>query len=592
MIFPELTENIIAIDIETKEDKDIKKYGSGCHRSYLEGADAYILGVAISDSKNDYYFPASYELFEWLRSIQHDHLWVGHNILYDLAWLYYEGFIPQKVADTYGLVRLLDDNRLSYSLDDCGKTYLNDVKGEAELIEWCKAHGLKGKPQVHLWRMPVELVGKYAKQDTRLTYNLYMKLYPELEKQDLCYIWGIECDLLPVLSDCNHKGIRIDNERRKQTSMELQAEIDVLEKWLFDKAGCEFKEGSGKQLKEIFDRLDLPYKINTPTKKMLEKGQTEGNPSFKSADMLPYGIEPNMEYFPHVLVSYRKLRKLKKDFVDRLEDFMVKGRVHPSINPYGTVTGRPTANMPNIFQIPKRGKGKQICRPLFLPEEGETWASMDYASEELRVFAHYADGKGADRYRDQYNNNPDYDMHLENGEIAGCDRPKAKTIGLGKLFGMGRNTMASSLGVSKKEGSKIVDKFDRQCPSFKVTADKAQKWAERFGFMRTISKRRRRFPRGEGAFKALNFLTQGNSADIAKIAIVEAKKQGLWEHMSLLLYLYDEYDVSISKDKLYYLHQFKEIAENTIKLSVKMALDLEIGSSWGNIKEIEWGSIV
>ena len=69
-----LNEEIIAIDIETKEEKDLKNYGPGSHRHYIEGEDSYILGVAISDSKADYYYPASKELFDWLRSIQDDHL--------------------------------------------------------------------------------------------------------------------------------------------------------------------------------------------------------------------------------------------------------------------------------------------------------------------------------------------------------------------------------------------------------------------------------------------------------------------------------------------------------------------------------------
>jgi DNA polymerase-1 len=588
--YPVLTEDIVAIDLETKESQDLKKYGSSVHRAYLENADSYILGASISTSDNDYYFEACNELFEWLRSIQKDHLFVGHNILYDLAWLRYEGFIPSRVADTMGLVKMLHEDRFSYSLNDCGIDFLNDVKGEDELIEWCKSEGLKGKPQVWLWKMPFELVSKYAKQDTRLTYDLYMKLIPEIERQELTYIWGIECKFLIILMEVNHKGIRVDNDRRMVTSEELNNEIVILESWLFDKAGGEFKEGSGKQLAPIFDKLGIKYSFNKPTAKMIEKGKP-GNPSFTSDKMLPYGIDPNMEYFPHVLVTYRKLRKLKKDFVDRLEDFMVCGRVHPTVNPYGTKTGRPSASKPNIFQIPKRGRGKEICRPLFIPEIGEEWVSMDYASEELRVFAHYARGNGADRYREQYNNNPKYDMHLENGLIAGCDRPKAKSIGLGKLFGMGVATMAKSLGVSDYEGKKIVAKFDHECPSFKITAKSASEWAKQNGFMRTISKRRRRFPRGEGSFKALNFLTQANSADIAKITIVQADEAGLLENLNLLLYLYDEYNFSVKKENFHYLNDFKKIGENAIKLNVKMALDLEIGTNWGDIKNTEWGEL-
>jgi hypothetical protein len=102
---------ILAIDIETHEDKDISKYGPGSHRHYLDGEDSYILGIAMSDGKKDWYFPASPSMLSWLRDIQNDYLFVGHNILYDLSWLYYEGFRPQHVADTMGLVKLLHEDR-------------------------------------------------------------------------------------------------------------------------------------------------------------------------------------------------------------------------------------------------------------------------------------------------------------------------------------------------------------------------------------------------------------------------------------------------------------------------------------------------
>ena len=142
----DLVDDIIAIDIETKELQEISKFGPGSHRHYLDGEDSYILGIAISDSQNNFYFPYSKELCDWLRSIQNDHLWIGHNILYDLSWLRYEGFRPQRVADTMGLVRLLHEDRQPrkgfskpYSLDACAHDFLDSRKNEKELEEWCHA---------------------------------------------------------------------------------------------------------------------------------------------------------------------------------------------------------------------------------------------------------------------------------------------------------------------------------------------------------------------------------------------------------------------------------------------------------------------
>jgi len=593
MNFPNLTEKVLAIDIETKEDKELSKFGPGSHRHYLEGEDSYILGVAISDSKQDFYFPASKELFDWLSEIKYQYLFIGHNILYDLSWLYYENFRPDRVADTMGLVKLLAEDRQPrkgfakpYSLDACASDYLGFRKNEEEIDQWCRDQGLKGKSQKWLWKMPFELVSRYAKIDTRLTYDLYMKLIPQLKIQSLEKIWEIEKELLPILAATHHKGLRIDDKRRHEASEALGLEVQKLKDWLYREAGQEFNTGSGKQKTTIFDKLNIPYKTNPPTKKMLEEDpKATGNPSFKGEDLLPFGVDPNMEYFPHVLVIHNKLQKLKRDFVDRMEDFMVCGRIHSMVNPYGTKTGRPSASTPNIFQIPKRGRGKEICRVLFLPEEGEEWASMDYASEEYRVFAHYAVGRGSDRYRTNYNNEGDvkYDMHIENGRLAGVDRAKAKTIGLGVLFGMGAAKMATNLGEGEKKGLAIVKKFHEVNPSFKATSKLVESKAKSRGYIFTLLGRRRRFPRGEGAYRGLNFLTQGNSADLAKLTIVEANRRGLLDKIGFRVWLYDEFNFSVKPENRKYVEEFKRIGETAIKFRVKMYLDLEYGKNWSCI---------
>jgi len=596
--YPVLNGSFIAIDIETHEEMDIRKYGPGSHRGYLTDDPSEILCISISDAENDFCLPASKETFDWLISIENKYLFVGHNILYDLGWLYYEDFKPAKVADTMGLVKMLDEDRRPrkgfpkpYSLDACGNTYLGSRKEEDQLQILCDKYRLSGAPQKHLKQLielgHKDIVYSYAKKDTRLTYDLYAKLIPRIAEQDLTLIWSYETRLLPILAEINNKGIRIDESRREAVSIELGKEIKILEEWLFDKAGGPFKEGSGKQLEAIFTKLDLPFKRNPPTENMLKKDPTaKGNASFAAPDMLPYGEEINEDYFPHVLVSYRKLKKLKKDFIDRLQDFIIDGRIHPNVNPYGTKTGRPTCSAPNVFQIPKRGRGKELCRTLFIPEEGQIWYSMDYASEEYRVFAHYAIGAGSDIYRMKYNTIPGYDMHVENAKLAGCDRSKAKTIGLGVLFGMGATKMAQNLGVGEKKGMVIIDKFHEVNPSFKQTSYHVSNVAKSRHWIKTIMGRRKRFPKGEGAYRGLNFLTQGNSADLGKVTIVEAYEAGLLDKMTFHLWLYDEFNLSVKPGDEYLVKQFQEIAETCIKFKVKMQLDIEKGPNWGEVVKV------
>jgi hypothetical protein len=81
-----------------------------------------------------------------------------------------------------------------------------------------------------------------------------------------------------------------------------------------------------------------------------------------------------------------------------------------------------------------------MVRSLFLPEDGEMWASNDFSSQEPRLLVHYAsllDLPGADKMVGAYQNDPNTDFHQMVADMAGIKRKAAKTIGLGLMYGMG-----------------------------------------------------------------------------------------------------------------------------------------------------------
>jgi DNA polymerase I-like protein with 3'-5' exonuclease and polymerase domains len=148
---------------------------------------------------------------------------------------------------------------------------------------------------------------------------------------------------------------------------------------------------------------------------------------------------------------------------------------------------------------------------------------------------------------------------------------------------MGKNKMASNLGVSHAEGLKIVERFHNVNPSFRATAKLVEERAKSRGWIHTIMGRRRRLDR-DSAYRGLNFLTQGNSADLAKATIVEANRQGLLDKITLHLWLYDEFDLSCSLKNREYVEAFKQIGETAIRFRVPMKLALGYGPNWGEVK--------
>ena len=92
----------------------------------------------------------------------------------------------------------------------------------------------------------------------------------------------------------------------------------------------------------------------------------------------------------------REYNKAHTTFIDSILKHQVDGRIHAEINQLkgeygGTVSGRLSMNNPNLQQVPARNEaiGPKI-RSLFLPEEGEKWASLDYSQQEPRLLVHYA----------------------------------------------------------------------------------------------------------------------------------------------------------------------------------------------------------
>jgi DNA polymerase I-like protein with 3'-5' exonuclease and polymerase domains len=148
---------------------------------------------------------------------------------------------------------------------------------------------------------------------------------------------------------------------------------------------------------------------------------------------------------------------------------------------------------------------------------------------------------------------------------------------------MGAEKMASNLGEGRDVGLKIVQRFHDANPAFRATSQFVEQRAKSRGYIHTLLGRRRRLDR-DSAYRGLNFLTQGNSADLAKKTIVEAHRRGLFENMTFLVWLYDEYNLSVKPENKKYVEEFKALGETAILFRVKMALELGYGPSWGETK--------
>jgi DNA polymerase I-like protein with 3'-5' exonuclease and polymerase domains len=378
--FPDLKGyKYIAIDLETR-DPDLKVRGSGAIMGNGE-----IVGIAVAVDGWSGYYPIAHQgggnlekdkVMDWIKSVcAADNVKLFHNAMYDVCWLRAAGVhINGHIVDTMVMSSLIDENRLSYTLNSISYEFLGEVKDEKALIEAAQSWGID--PKSEMYKLPAMYVGNYAEKDAQLTLELFKVLSREMQKQSLQNVFDLETQLFPCLTDMKFKGVRVDIEKAKLLKQQLtNQEQEILLK-VKRETGIEPQIWAARSIATVFDKLGLHY----------ERTEKSHAPSF-TKNFLQEHKHPIVQ----MIAKAREINKAHTTFIDTILKFTHKGRIHADINPIrsdqgGTVTGRFSYANPNLQQIPARNKelGPMI-RSLFLPEVDHKWGCFDYSQQEPRL---------------------------------------------------------------------------------------------------------------------------------------------------------------------------------------------------------------
>jgi len=591
----------IAIDLETKDDGINEGLGAGWATNKGE-----IIGFAVATEGWEGYYPFAHfgggnlikeQVLKYIKDVcALPCRKIFHNAQYDVGWLKAYGIdVKGEIVDTMIAGALIDENRYTYKLNALARDYIGELKAETDLNEAAKAHGVD--PKKEMWKLPAEHVGFYAEQDARLTYLLWQRFKHEIHQQNLETIWELEKKLLPILIEMRMKGIRVDIEKAeilKKNFLQKEKQILLNIKKL---VGKDIDIWAARQIAFAFDKLGIEY----------PKTAKSNEPSFTQNWL----VNSN-EKISQLIVKAREVNKFHNTFLNSIMRFEHKGRVHGEINQLrsdngGTVSGRLSMSSPNLQQLPARNKEfGPLIRGLFLPEEGEKWGSFDYSQQEPRLVVHYASSigegyEGSQELVEAYAK-ADADFHQTVADLVGIDRKQAKTIGLGLMYGMGKNKLANMLGLAFEEASELISKFNRKAPFVKLLSDRCMNKANNEGTIRTKLGRKCRFDMWEtkdfgihtpetfenasakyGAsnikraftYKALNRLIQGSAADQTKKAILDCYDNGFLP----LIQIHDELCFSVSDDKD--VDKIKSVMESAVELKVPNKVDIALGKDFG-----------
>ena len=593
--------NEIAIDLETRDEGLNKGMGAGWATQSGE-----IVGFAVAVSGWQGYFPFGHlgggnlikeQVLSYMKEVcSLPGTKIFHNAQYDVGWLLASGIeVKGQIVDTMVAGALIDENRFSFSLNALSKDYLGELKAETDLREAALQHGVD--PKGEMWKLPAEHVGFYAEQDARLTLMLWQRFKSELHTQNLDTIWQLETKLLPSLIEMRMRGIRVDVGKAEQLQDDFAKRERVILKDIKSLSGVNVDIWAARQIGHAFDKLGVDYPKTAKT----------GEPSF-TQNWLTNSDHP----LSKLIVQAREVNKFQSTFISSILKYENKGRIHAEIRQIkneqgGAVSGRLAMSNPNLQQLPARSKEfGPLIRGLFLPEQDCQWGSFDYSQQEPRIVVHYAssvgNGLGGSKELIEAYQNEDADFHQSVADLVGIDRKSAKTIGLGLMYGMGKNKLGTMLGVDNEKAHELINLYNRKVPFVKELSDMCMKKANNEGVIRTKLGRKCRFemwePKDFGihtpekfenasakygqanikrafTYKALNRLIQGSAADQTKQAVVSCVEEGFLP----LLQIHDELCFNIENQDQ--VDKIKNIMETCVELNVPSKVDIALGQNFG-----------
>jgi len=607
----DLDENLIKGEIKTIDDvkpnyilvesdeeintliEKLDKLDSFCFDTETTGLDtmiAEVVGLAFSWKSGEGYYVFINEgdeqrvldLFKPLFSNESTTK-IGQNLKYDINVLVKYGVsVKGKLFDTMMAHYLLQPD-LKHNMDFLAETYLNYRPVSIETLI-----GKKGKNQKTMREVEKAELVKYAVEDADITWQLMEKFSLLLDQKEVRELFeNIEMPLIHVLSKMENNGVALNAETLKEFSIELEAEIDKLEKSVIEKAGEEFNVSSPKQLGIVlFENMKIDEKA-----KKTKTGQ------YSTSEETLQKLAGKHPIIDDVL-EYRQLKKLKSTYVDALPELVNKatGKIHTTYSQAVAATGRLSSVNPNLQNIPvKTEKGRKV-RAAFVPSKGNELYAADYSQVELRLMAEMSqDQNMVEAFQEGHDIHSAtaakvFDVPME--EVDREMRGKAKMVNFGIIYGISAFGLSQRLNIKRKEAKELIDGYFTNYPGIKQFMEDSVDGAKENGYVQTILKRKRFLKdinsknavvRGYAERNAINAPIQGSAADIIKVAMInihkEMEDQGLQSKM--ILQVHDElvFDV-VPSEKEIIAKLAKEKMENAVKTTVRLDVEGSFGKTW------------
>jgi DNA polymerase I-like protein with 3'-5' exonuclease and polymerase domains len=475
---------------------------------------------------------------------------IGHGLAFDLASIakYYAGQMPPPPYHcTLTSSWLLDENRLNglkpRTKAEYGFDY--DKEGVGKRVE----------------SFPFSTVALYSRLDSQSAWLLKRRQERQLVEQDLQRVWDLEMDVLQVCAEMHLAGAPVSRAHFERLRQEFGEQLETREAAVYKAAGKVFNISSPAQKSGV---LYAPKRDGgqglKPTKKT-----PGGDPSTDAEALSKHKDNP----VAAAIMAYAETSKLVSTYVDGYlgtadkPSIIVNGRIHGTIQPYGTATGRCSSKNPNMQNIPIRtAEGKKI-RQGYVAPEGHSLIIGDHGQVELVLLAHYAgDGalfQGFHEGIDPHLVTAAMILGISPDKVSPDERNKyGKTINFLIGYGGGVSLLAERAGITRSEAEDILQAHRAQFPEIYRYKSRLMKAARSRPdhHIRTLYGRKRRIPdlsstdsylRSRAERQLINSHIQGSNGDLNKLSMVRTRsllrEHGYAGRARLILTVHDEIGV-------------------------------------------------
>lgn len=559
---------------------------------------------------------------------------INHNIKFDnkkLAWDWKQ-IIVNIYWDALIAGYVLNENE-PHGLKPLYNKYILHGKGSSE------DYGdlFEGIPFNYV---PIEVATVYGANDGFKTYALYKfqaqylrEDHPREDFRKMYYVFReVEMPLIPLCTDMEMRGVEIREDFAKELSedfnkemVEVEAKCDAyveqFKQYILDhnnlmrltKGTCKINYSSPQQVAALF--YDI-FKLRSVSRKEPRGTGDKIIQKFLSTAKKK-GTKKSRE-FAEFLENYQRFKEIKKllgTYVDKIPQVKEPkiNAVYTTYNQYGAKTGRfsssDTVSKINLQNIPS--KEKRI-RKIFKARDGYKLVGGDFSQIEPRVLAFlsgdesminaYKEGKdlyaimGSQVYQLPYEDcrefYPDGTVNAEGKHR----RTTMKSVLLGIMYERGATAIGEQFNKSAEWAQQLIDNFYESFPKINQYRLKIENMAETYGYVTTITGRKRRLPDmqledkddyryQEAHRQSLNSVIQGSSADIMKLSMIAIYNDPRYKALDchMIITVHDELIMEVPED---HIKEGAELLVGTMKrvghslIDLPISVDAEVNDYW------------